>query len=211
MQTHPHPNDLESSPKRRQVLEAAAELFMAHGYATVSMDAVAKMAGVSKATLYAHFASKDVLFASIVAEACRRNTLVEENFPAEVTDIRATLTGVGRRMLRFLLQPRTLAIYRVAVAESARFPELGAAFWAAGPQTFLDHFARWLEAQDAAGHLRIPDGPLAAEQFGALIRSSLFMKVTLAIPPEPDEAAICATVDNAVDTFVRAFRPVTSR
>ena len=39
------------SPKRKVILEAATELFMAHGYGAVSMDAIARAAGVSKATL----------------------------------------------------------------------------------------------------------------------------------------------------------------
>jgi TetR/AcrR family transcriptional repressor of mexJK operon len=194
-------------PKRRQVLEAAVELFMAHGYANVSMDAVARAAGVSKATLYAYHASKAALFASIVGDACRRNTLVAENFPEAVSDIDAALRAVGGRLLRFLLQPRTLAVYRVAVAESARVPELGAAFWAAGPQAFLDRFALWLAAQSAAGHLHVPDPGVAAEQFSALLRGSLFMRVTLALPPAPTDADIDATVAAAVDTFMRAFRP----
>eukprot|EP01035_Chromulina_nebulosa_P011284 gene11284-15106_t len=131
---------VEESRKRRQVLDAAGDLFMAQGYGAVSMEAVARAAGVSKATLYAHFASKDALFASIVAEACERNTLVADNFPTDVEDIEAALVAIGGRVLRFLLQPRTLAIYRVAVAESARFPELGRAFWAAGPNAFRERF-----------------------------------------------------------------------
>jgi TetR/AcrR family transcriptional repressor of mexJK operon len=197
----------ETSPKRRQVLEAAAELFMAHGYANVSMDAVAKAAAVSKATLYAHCASKDALFASIVGEACKGNTLVAENFPEEVSDIRAPLLAIGGRLLRFLLLPRTIAIYRVAVAESARFPELGQAFWQAGPQRFLDRFSQWLATQTAAGHLRIADPLVAADQFGALLRTGMFMRVTLGIPPAPSEAEIDAAVEAAVDTFLGAFAP----
>src|SRR5271157_6368560 len=59
------------SPKHQLVLDAAATLFMAHGYGAISMDAIARAAGVSKATLYAHFSSKDLLFATIVREACR--------------------------------------------------------------------------------------------------------------------------------------------
>lgn len=201
----PLAGDAETSPKRRQVLEAAAELFMAHGYANVSMDGVARAAGVSKATLYAHFASKDVLFASIVGEACRRNTLVSENFPDVVADIAAALTAIGGRLLRFLLLERTIAIYRVAVAESGRFPELGVAFWDAGPQRFLDRFADWLALQSAAGHLAVADPAIAAEQFSALLRASLFMRVTLGIGPAPGDAEIDATVGRAVSTFLRAF------
>lgn len=198
---------MDASPKRRLVQEAAAELFIAHGYEKVSMDAVARAAGVSKATLYAHFASKDALFASIVGEACQRNTALESNFPAEVADIRAALTTVGERVLRFLLEPRTQAIYRVAVAESARCPELGEAFMANGPQRFLDRFSVWLAAQTEAGNLAVADAMMAAEQFGALLRLSLFMRVTLGLEPEPSEPEIQATVAAAVETFLRAFGP----
>ena len=56
----------DGSPKRRQIVDAAQALFLAHGYGAVSMDAVARTAGVSKATLYAYFDSKDQLFATIV-------------------------------------------------------------------------------------------------------------------------------------------------
>jgi AcrR family transcriptional regulator len=201
----PAPAPVEESRKRRQVLDAASDLFMAQGYGAVSMEAVARTAGVSKATLYAHFASKDVLFASIVSEACDRNKLVPENFPVEVADIEATLAATGGRLLRFMLQPKVLAIYRVAVAESARFPELGRAFWAAGPTVFRERFAGWIAEQSAAGRLAVPDPLVAADQFGALLRASVFMRATLALPPAPDEAEIDATVQQAVSTFLRGF------
>ncbi|HTN12290.1 MAG TPA: TetR/AcrR family transcriptional regulator [Acetobacteraceae bacterium] len=201
----------DSSPKRRQMIEASAELFMAHGYEKVSMDAVARAAGVSKATLYAHFTSKDMLFASIVGEACQRNTALESSFPAEVSDIRAALVTIGTRVLTFLMRPHTQAIYRVAVAESSRFPELGRAFMANGPQRFLDRFSVWLAEQTAAGHLAVPDPLIAADQFAALLRVSLFMRATLGLADDHSEADIAATVAAAVDTFMKAFGPTASR
>lgn len=189
------------------MIEAAAELFMAHGYEKVSMDAVARAANVSKATLYAHFTSKDMLFASIVGEACQRNPALESGFPAEVSDIRAALTAIGTRVFTFLLQPQTLAIYRVAVAESGRFPELGRAFMENGPQRFLDRFSVWLAEQTAAGHLAVTDPLLAAEQFGALLRLTRFMRVTLGLDAAYTETDIHATVNAAVNTFMKAFGP----
>ena len=64
---------LEDLPKRTQIMDAAAALFIAQGYGAVSMDAIAKAAAVSKATLYAYFRSKDALFATIIREACESN------------------------------------------------------------------------------------------------------------------------------------------
>src|SRR3954454_21519430 len=111
-----------SAAKRGQIARAAEVLFLEHGYGPVSMESVAREAGVSKATLYAHFASKDRLFATIVAEKGRESPIEEALFPEQVADLHAALLAIGHRVLRFLLQPRTLAILRIAMAESARFP-----------------------------------------------------------------------------------------
>ena len=195
------------SAKRQQVLEAAGELFIAQGYGKVSMEAVAKQAQVSKATLYAHFPSKDVLFATIVGEACTRSAMGDNSFPEHIDDIATALRQIGTRLLCFLMLDRTMAIYRVTVAESARFPELGEAFLAAGPLVFVDRMAGWLETQSAAGHLEVTDAKIAAEQFLALLRTTGFLRATLGLPPsDRPEDSVAATVDAAVTIFLRGYR-----
>jgi TetR/AcrR family transcriptional repressor of mexJK operon len=200
---------IPSSPKRRQVLEAATELFLANGYGAVSMDAVAKAANVSKATLYAHFASKDALFATIIRERGLSNHLDDSLFPAAVTDLRAVMEAIGLRVMRFMLQERTLAIYRVALAEGARFPELGRAFFDNGPAKFCAHAQAWLQTQQKAGRVRAADADVATQQFMALLRSGVFLRASLGIPPGPTEEEIVATVRVAVDTWLRAFGATT--
>src|SRR6185503_5530333 len=106
------------SPKRQLVLDAATELFMAQGYGAVSMDAVARAAGVSKATLYAYFSSKDQLFATIINGACLQKLALHEALPTDATEVREALLGFGGRLLRFLVEPGVLAIHRVVIAES---------------------------------------------------------------------------------------------
>jgi len=195
----------EISPKRRQILQAAEALFLAHGYGAVSMDAVARQAQVSKATLYAHFRSKDGLFASIVANKGDDSPVVESLFPDDVADLRAALLEIGGRLTRFLLRERTLSIVRIAIAESARFPELGPAFYANGPDQFRDRFRAWLETLAARGLVRTPDTLTATHQFMALLRSNMFLRATLDMRPRPTEDEIDATVNSAVETWLRAF------
>jgi AcrR family transcriptional regulator len=50
-----------SEKARKAILDAAAELLLARGLAAVSMDAVAERAGVSKATIYRWWPSKETL------------------------------------------------------------------------------------------------------------------------------------------------------
>ena len=193
------------SRKRQQVLQAAADLFIAHGYGNVSMDAVARAAAVSKATLYAHFASKDALFATIVGEACRRSPVEESILPDNPADLGAALRAVGGGVLRFLLDPRTIAIARVAIAESARFPELGTAFLASGPMAFQARFTAWIARLHEAGLLDAPDATVAAQHLGALLRGTLHLEAILSPAFTPGDARIDEAVDAAVGAFLRAY------
>lgn len=192
------------SPKRQLVLDAAADLFMAQGYGAVSMDAIARAAGVSKATLYAYFSSKEQLFARIIGEACLQNIAVAEFLPADTADVRAALLAVAGRTLRFLLQERALAIHRVVTSESLRFPELGRAFFDNGPVQFRLVFGEWLKAQTAAGRLSVADTDMAADQFIGLFRNGLHLRATLGLA-HPSEAEIDAVVASAVEVFLRAY------
>ena len=68
-----HPKDLAAqAPKGRkveQVLAGAHDVFMAEGYEGANVDAIAKAAGVSKATLYSYFPDKKSLFAAVARAA----------------------------------------------------------------------------------------------------------------------------------------------
>lgn len=196
------PDDSES-PKRRAILNAATELFAARGYGAVSMDAIARSADVSKATLYAHFESKDRLFATIVQVACLEHIMPAEDLPDGATADEAALRAIGTRILSFFLRDRSLAIHRLVIAESVRFPELGRAFYENGPVAGRKRLAAWMTGRPA---LVVPEPEIAAEQFIGLLRAGIYLRATLGLAPEPTESAIDADVAAAVHTFLRAYR-----
>lgn len=190
--------------KRRQVLDAAAGLFMAQGYGATSMDAVARAAGVSKATLYAYFAGKDELFAAIVGEVCSRHAEASGGAHDEdEEDLRAALAAIGRSYLSFLFRDDVMAIYRVVMAEGPRVPELGHAFFQSGPRKIIAWLSGWMAERQAQGTLAEGEPEMMAEQFLALLRTSGFMRRILGLPET--EPGIARTVDAAVCTFIAAF------
>lgn len=195
------------SPKRRQILAAAETLFMEHGFGAVSMDQVARTANVSKATLYAHFTSKEALFGSIIQSNKTETPLLEGFFRDVVTDLRAELEMMGERALRYMLNDRTLRLYRMALAEAGRFPELGATFYANGPCSIRERFIAWLDVLDRAGLVRVPEAEraIAAEQYMALIRSGVFLRRSLSVPPEATDDEIGRSVRAAVRTWLKAY------
>lgn len=204
----PHAQLVAPQRKRRQVVEAAARLFMAQGYGATSMDAIAREAGVSKATLYAYFPGKDALFAAIVGEACERESEGRPCCPnADDSDLEATLLSLGEGYLSFLFREEVLAIQRVVMAEGPRFPELGRAFYESGPRRMIGWLAGWFASLQERGRLRAGHAELAAEQFLSLLRSTAFLRHMLRLPPAPDAAEVARIAAAAVDTFLRAWGP----
>lgn len=195
------------SPKAEQVLDAAAALFLEQGFGAVSMDAVAQAAGVSKATVYAHFAGKDALFAAIIERACLRHAEVLSGRDAASSDVAGVLHAVGSGFLGLLLTPQTLGIFRLVVAESPRFPSLGRIFFESGPRRVLERLEAVIRSAAARGALETDDPHRAAEHFVGLLKGELHLKVVLGIAEDVGQAEFDATVDAAVSAFLRAYAP----
>jgi hypothetical protein len=60
---------LGRAERERQILDAAVRVFSERGFQQASMDAVAKLVGVTKPVLYTHFGSKDGLLLACIARA----------------------------------------------------------------------------------------------------------------------------------------------
>jgi AcrR family transcriptional regulator len=203
---------VETAPggKAESILAAASRTFLAGGFGAVSMDLIAREAGVSKATLYAHFAGKEELFGAMVGRVCERRF---ETFTAgelDPRDVRASLTTLGRRFLELVLSPEAIAVHRIIVAEVTRFPELGRVFWRAGPERTLGQIEAFMRSAGAAGTLEIADARLAAEQFVGLMRGENHLRHLLRLEPEASGRRIARAAAAAVDTFLRAFAPKNS-
>jgi AcrR family transcriptional regulator len=64
---------MEESDNKEKILRGAEELFLKYGVRSISMDDIARHLGVSKKTLYQHFADKDDLVMSISHQHLERN------------------------------------------------------------------------------------------------------------------------------------------
>jgi TetR/AcrR family transcriptional regulator, mexJK operon transcriptional repressor len=151
---------------RRRILEVATQLFLAQGYESTTIEAVAASAGISKRTLYHRFEDKSALFTAVVHD------IIEQiRPPAGVPLIEgATLHDVLRRLasmiLRAALAPPALALHRLIMAESARFPELARAVSGDGSTREATTLISDLLARDLRkSKLNAEQRLFAAEQF----------------------------------------------
>ncbi len=189
------PND-----PREQLLIAARELFLRDGY-RAGVDAIAAAAGVSKQTLYNHFGSKEALFSAVMS-ACVQNLTV----PLAGQD------GLRDALLRFalsfrgeLFSPESLALHRMLIAETPRFPELAREVFLAGPCAMHDQLAQVLARAMAAGTLRQEEPRFAADMLVSMLlgfeRQQRLFGIQASAEPEPERCA------HIIDTYLRAFAP----
>lgn len=197
----------EAGSKPAQILEAAGKLFLEHGYGAVSMDAVAKTANVSKATLYAHFGSKDELFRAMVAGECKSLTMAAICDDARRMDVAGGLRLIARQFATMVMSPKALAGYRVVVGEAHRFPELARAFYDAGPARTMEQITAYMADISQRGLLAIPDPQLAAEQLVGLVKSHTHLRYMLCLADRPSEDELNRIIDAAVNLFIKGYAP----
>jgi len=192
------------SAKRDAILDSACGVFLEVGYAAASMDNVANRAGVSKATIYAYFNGKEDLFGAVIRMRCDRNMTFAN--VDDTLDARATLTIIGQRLLSLLLQPDTLAMFRLVTAEAHRQPDLARAFYESGPGTGKNQIAQVFVDLGRRGLLSVDDAWQMADLFIGMLRTDLFMRTLLGLP-QPEGCTVDKAISAAVETMLRAFAP----
>ncbi|MCW8955804.1 MAG: TetR/AcrR family transcriptional regulator [Gammaproteobacteria bacterium] len=112
-----------------EILEAALCLFTEKGFAATRMNDVAKLAGISKGTLYLYFESKEAIFHAVIQEMITPKI-------AQVEKLVEQHQGSNAELLKLLilnwwkdvLQTQLSAIPKLMVSECGNFPELGQFF-----------------------------------------------------------------------------------
>lgn len=191
--------------KYGQVLEGARQVFMADGFEGASVDEIARVAEVSKATLYKYFSDKQILFMEVAKAECQRQAGAATDSIEMAAPPRTVLKQAGRHFLCFMTSQLGQQIFRICVAESGRFPELGRRFYDTGPAVMRAEMAAYFAQACARGELEINDYVLAADQFAELCKADLFMRMILGVVDTVDKTDIDRIIDGAVNTFLARY------
>lgn len=193
------------SAKQRAILAAATATFLEIGYDAASMDRIAQRAGVSKITIYKHFASKEALFSEIALRKCDHILEPLHRLGENGSSLKDCLLSVAQQMLTTFLDAEAMGLYRLIIAEVKKFPDLGRALFASGPKKAVDALAQWLEHQNHLGLLRVPHPQRAASLFFGMVGGA-FDTQCLLMPDTPiDQKDLQAHAEDAVAVFLRYF------
>lgn len=199
----PSRRDLNRRANRARLLEAALSVFVRMGYTGASMDAVAAQAGLSKPTLYKYFDSKEVLFTAMM-EARREDMMLAFDRTSEGT-LAQQLHAFAWTYARTVLRPDLMALARLIMAEAHRFPEVGRAYQASGPDRLLEGVMGFLKEQREAALLAFEDAELAAQDLWGLILSAPRSRAFYEPEWQPDDVELARYIHNGLRVFLRAY------
>lgn len=204
---------MDAEPQTRKgrkyddVLAGARDVFLAQGFEGASVDDIARAAGVSKATLYSYFADKRLMFLEVVKAECCSHVIAAESKLCPHTKLRDALFIAAETMVNFFTSDLYLRMYRVAVAESERFPELGRQFYENGPLLGRLRMVEYLTGAEARGEVQIEDKALAADMLTELCRADLFTQRLFGIATKVTEVQKDRIIDAAVAMFLARYAP----
>ncbi|MBS4077298.1 MULTISPECIES: TetR/AcrR family transcriptional regulator [Pseudomonas] len=198
------PKDLA---KRQAILDAAKILFLSHGYANTSMDAVASEAGVSKLTVYSHFNDKETLFSAAVMAKCEEQlpTLIFE-LPEGIA-VENVLLNIARGFHHLINSDESVNLHRLIMALGVQDPKLSLIFFEAGPQRMVQGMERLLTRIHESGALNIDLPRNAAEHFFCLIKGAGNFRLMFGCGEPLSEEAAESHIEEVVGLFMRAYKP----
>jgi len=196
--------------KRRAITQAARAVFGREGYARASVDAIAVEAGVSKRTIYNHFADKEQLFQTVALEGAEQvsQAIAEilERHLRKVVDVREDLIAFGLERVAAVTEfPDHFALVRTIEAEVTRIPPVVLDVWKeVGPLSSHKKLAPYLRRMADRGLLVLDDAERAANHFNLLTITDANQRTFYGALPLPESETADIVIDG-VDTFLRLY------
>lgn len=193
--------------KRESVLDAAVELFLSEGFDRTSMDAVAARAGVSKTTVYAHFADKVKLFHAVTERGgSSLDVHLDEVVRTSAQEPEERLALLAFKIIEATTSPQYLAFLRVMVTEAVRRPELTQVMRSLAVPHGVELIAVTLRQDSEVHGYTLPDAKAYAALFIRMAAAALQVDALLVVDGDrettfhQDQARWMASI------FLRALR-----
>lgn len=193
----------DETDARERILEAAFAAFMKNGYAATSTLDIATRARVSKRELYARVGNKqEILIACIGARATRLKVPAYLPVPRDRETLGQVLASFGTQLVREITDPTVITVFRLAIADAVRTPEVAQALDSIGRETSRAALRQILSQAQASGLVEGRPAELA-EQFGGLLWGNLMVSLLLGVAERPSSREIAARARDATAAFLQ--------
>ena len=196
-----HPRD----EKETAIVTAARRMFLANGFDSTSMDAIAASANVSKRTVYNRFRSKEDLFAAAILQTCQNLLPLNLEEIEQSVSVRDLLMELSRRFVYGIFDEEALALYRIAAFEASRIPALGRAYLDNGPILMARACVPIIERIAKRSGVEIANPLRAIYHLGGLLTEPYYTKLLMGFPREDVEAIIEDHINAGIDAFLKIY------
>jgi AcrR family transcriptional regulator len=188
---------------RERILDAAFAAFMKSGYATTSTLEIATRARVSKRELYAVVGNKqEILIACISARATRLKVPADLPVPHDRETLAQVLTSFGSQLVREVTDPAVITVFRLAIADAVRAPEVAKALDSIGREASRAALRQIMTQAQSAGLLKGRPADLA-ERFGGLLWGNLMISLLLGVAERPSSREVAVRAREATAALLR--------
>jgi AcrR family transcriptional regulator len=157
---------------RAIIYEAARREFAETGYASTSMEVVARRASISTKTLYRLLPNKAALFEGMVSDRLDRFLSTVNLQSSSNLDIEDALVTALLACTDLVLDPEVVGLQRIVLQESCKFPEIASTFYKNGILRTQKTLANWLRTQEKRGFISLEDADEAAGMLLGMIASA---------------------------------------
>jgi len=200
----PLPKD-EAEATRKRILNAAFAAFSKHGYSETSTLEIARRARVSKRELYALVGNKQEMLVACIRRRAQRLEMPPPSLPPrDRTALARELERVGVHLMREVSAKAVIAVFRLAIAEAERAPEVAQALDEMGREASRSA-VRDIFDRARSGGLIDGNPSEAAEQFTALLWGELFTSLLLRVADPPEEKEMIRRARAAANAVMRLY------
>ena len=194
-----------TDPRRIAILRQARRYFMSEGFAATRMEPIAREAGVSTATLYACFASKEVLFRAVIDDASDDFSREMDAVRALDGDARLQLTTFVAAYARFMSDGFVRSVFRLVMAERPRFRDVAMTFFERGRSYFGAALIKSIIELTQRGELTCEKPSWAAGQLMGMVEHPVFFVPLVTGGEVQAGRSIEQIAEDAVDTFLARY------
>jgi len=188
-----------SDLRARQLIDAAIDEFLGKGFRRGSIENIARVTGVGKATIYRHFTDKNGMFRAAVLAEIERLETPPYDFRARSGPPTKVLQDFALQALELFCRERSLTLHRMIIESGHVFPVLARTVHDRLTEWSLTPLKAYLAELAAKGAIEIGDIDWAAHQFVNLATHGILFLMT---PPPADTAARQALAAEAVALFI---------
>ena len=187
--------------RREAILEAARDLFLEKGYEATTLNDIVGRSGGSLATLYEMFEGKPGLLRALVGDRCAQISEAIDRAVSADQPPRQALLQIADYMFDKIIDPKSVALLKAAVAE----PELGRMLYEAGPANGQAKVGEYLALQAKSGRLEIDDPLQAAQLFFQMMFGHFHQKLLFGLPVKLSAAERARHFDTILAAFFKIY------